>query len=82
MKADQTVEVRKQEALKLLAPLGFVDNDDQGEPGTIYHPVCGAIDISYLHVEELVKQIYDAGFNAGSEKIRSGMRQLLGVSPK
>lgn len=72
------VEKRKQSALELLGPLGFVDNEDGEFLSTIFHPACGVLDTMKLGPGDVVQAIYAIGVRRGEENAKAAMRRALG----
>lgn len=71
---------RKESALKILAPLGFVDNDDVESPGTIWHTGCNlTIDTARTSPAEVVEAILIIGRERGRSEIRGEVRAALGL---
>ncbi len=71
---------RKASALRLLGPLGFIDNNDAEVLGAIWHPVTGLVlDASSISPAEVVRVIYEAGEAAGREALQRELALLLGL---
>ncbi len=71
---------RKKSALEVLAPLGFVDNEDGECPGAIYHTdIRGCIDINGISPADVVKIIFQRGKEEGIELVQSNVRKTLGI---
>lgn len=74
------IEHRKRSALKVLAPLGFVDNGDVEEPGAIYLPQTGFIfDCEKGGPGEVMKAAIEFGRKQGEEALRAQFKVLLGL---
>ncbi len=71
---------RKESALKLLAPLGFVDSDDDEVPGAIWHKGCAlTLDATRMSPAEAVEAILNIGRERGRSEIRVTVRTALGL---
>jgi hypothetical protein len=74
------IEQRKRSALKLLAPLGFQDNQDAEEPGAVYLPQTGFIfDCAKGGPGEVMQAAIDFGRKQGEEALQRRLRELLGL---
>lgn len=74
------IESRKASALRVLAPLGFLDNEDSDVPGAIWHPATGVvIDSSRINPRDVIRVVFEAGEREGREVLQTKLCQLLGV---
>lgn len=74
------IEHRKRSALKVLEPMGFVDNDDVEEPGAIYLPQTGFIfDCEKGGPGDVMKAAIEFGRKQGEEALQRRLRELLGL---
>ncbi len=77
---NSTQETRKADALKVLGPLGFVDNEDDEYPSTIFHPGIGqTFDVSATDPMEIVRLIFARGKEVGEATAKGRMRVALGL---
>lgn len=76
----EVAEQRKQSALKLLGPIGFVDADDTEAPGAIWHRQAD-ITINVMMVKEgdLVGIILEVGREQGRSEAQKAMRKACGL---
>lgn len=78
---ERMIEERKASALRLLAPLGFVDNNDGEAPGTIFHPGTSLVlDTSTVTPAQVVAALVAEGERRGREEVAAAMRRLIGVA--
>ena len=71
---------RKNSALELLAPLGFVDSEDSDEPGAIWHRECHiTINTERMSPAQVVGAILEIGLERGRSEVQTTMRQVLGI---
>ncbi len=71
---------RKESALKLLEPLGFVDADDAEYPGAIWHRGCAlTLDAGRLSPADFMQAILEIGRERGRTDVRNQMRDALGL---
>lgn len=75
-------DLRKASALRVLGPLGFVDNDDAEAPSTVYHPGTGVvIDTAATVPRSVVAAVFECGRAKGQDEVKSAARRLFGVAP-
>lgn len=71
---------RKESALELLGKLGFVDNNDDEYPGTIFHPATGlTIDVVRIGPAEVIAEVLKRGQQQGEERVQAAIRKTLGL---
>lgn len=76
----ERIEKRKTAALEILGPLGFVDNEDEEYPGTIYHPgISQSFDISATDPKEIVRLVFARGKEVGTIDTQCAVRKALGI---
>lgn len=77
----ERLEKRKAAALEILKPLGFVDNEDDECPGTIFHPgISQAFDISATDPKEIVRLVFARGKEVGTTDTQCAVRKALGIA--
>jgi hypothetical protein len=75
---DRIIE-HKLQALKLLGPLGFEDNEDAEFPGVIWHRgINQTFDISATDPKEIVRVVFARGKELGDIEAKARMRAALG----
>lgn len=75
------IQKRKKDALKVLGPLGFVDNEDDEYPGTIYHPgIAQSFDISASEPAAIVNLVFARGKETGVADAKARVRAALGLT--
>lgn len=76
----QTILDRKASALAVLGPIGFIDNEDDETPGTIFHSGCRiTLDCAKLSPKDVVAAILEVGQERGKQELRNAMRNALGI---
>lgn len=75
-------ELRKASALRVLAPLGFVDNNDPEAPCTVCHRATGVVvDTATTKPDGVVAAVFERGKAKGQDEVKAAARRLFGVSP-
>lgn len=76
----EVAEQRKQSALKVLGPIGFVDAEDEEVPGAIWHRQTGVtINTMMVKAGDLVGAILEAGEARGRDAAQAAMRKACGL---
>jgi hypothetical protein len=76
----EPVIARKESALRVLEPLGFVDNRDDEFPGTIFHSGANvALDTADLSPSDVVYELLKIGSERGVAALRRDLRAAIGL---
>jgi hypothetical protein len=70
----------KRDALEVLAPLGFVDFEDDECLQAIYHPRLGNMNYSGVRLDNVIELAFDIGHQHGMSDLRNQFRALMGLA--